>query len=229
MMLFDPRYFLYMLPALLFMYWAQSRVRSTFAKYSQVPNQQGLSGAEVARRLLDRSGLYDVQIELVEGDLTDHYDPRSRVLRLSRPVYLGRSVAALGIAAHETGHALQQQTRYAPLGLRAAIAPVAASGMQFAFIMIFAGLFIHLTALAWLGVAFFALGTLFALITLPVEFNASKRALAMLQSSGLVDRTEYQQDRDMLNAAALTYVAGFLAALLQLLYWLSLVNGARRR
>ena len=146
MLFLDPRYFLYMVPALIFMYWAQSRVRSSFAKYSQIPNRQGLTGAEVARTLLNRSGLYDVPVEMIDGELTDHYDPRQRVLRLSQPVYTGRSVAALGIAAHETGHALQQQTHYAPLGIRSAIAPVAATGMQFAFIMIIAGLFIQRTS-----------------------------------------------------------------------------------
>ena len=229
MFFFDPRYFLFVMPAILLMLYAQSRVKSAFNKYSQVMNHQGLTGAEVARRLLDANGLYDVSIEMVDGELTDHYDPRSRKLRLSRPVYISRSVAALGIAAHETGHALQQKVGYAPLGVRSALAPVAAVGTQFGVIMIIAGVLIQFSTLAWLGIAFFGLATVFALVTLPVEFNASSRALAMLRTNGMVDVTEYRQDKEMLNAAALTYVAGFLAALMQLLYWITLVGGNGRR
>jgi len=229
MFFFDPRYLLFVMPAIILMMYAQSRVKGAFNKFSQVPNHQGLTGAEVARRLLDANGLWDVPVEMIDGELTDHYDPRNRTLRLSRPVYMSRSVAALGIAAHETGHALQQQAGYVPLGVRSAIAPVAAVGTQFGVIMIIAGLLINIAGLSWLGIAFFALATIFALVTLPVEFNASSRALAMLQTTGMVDTTEYRQDREMLNAAALTYVAGFLAALMQLLYWISLVGGGGRR
>ena len=228
-MLFSSNYLLFMIPPIIFLLFAQWRVKSTFAKYSKVPNQRGMSGAEVARTMLDENGLYDVPVEMTKGELTDHYDPRSRKLRLSRPVYEGRTVAALGIAAHETGHALQQQQAYAPLGIRSALAPVASVGSNLGWIMIMAGIFIQFTTLAWLGIAFFAAATLFALVTLPVEFNASSRAMAMLTTAGIVDRTEANQNREMLNAAALTYVAGFVAALMQLLYWLSLVSGMNRR
>lgn len=232
MLFLDPRYFLFILPPMLLLMLAQRRVRSTFGKYSQIPNQRGLSGQQVARAILDANGLYDVPVEMIQGQLTDHYDPRNRTLSLSAPVYNGRSVAALGIAAHETGHALQDKVGYVPLRLRSGLVPAASVGSNIGWIMILAGVVIHLTSLAWLGIAFFAAGTLFALVTLPVEFNASSRALAMLTTMGIVDRTEYQQNREVLNAAALTYIAGFLAALMQLLYWLSVVGGmggGRRR
>lgn len=231
MFFFDPRYFLFIIPPLLLMLYAQSRVKGTFAKYSQVLNRRGLTGAQVAREILDANGLYDVQIEMIQGELTDHYDPRNRTLSLSAPVYNSRSVAALGIAAHETGHALQHKSGYVPLEIRSALVPVASIGSNLGWIMILAGIIIQFTALAWFGIAFFAAGTLFALVTLPVEFNASSRAMQMLTTMGIVDRTEEQQNREVLNAAALTYIAGFLAALMQLLYWLSVVGGmgGRRR
>lgn len=225
----DPMYFLFILPPLLLMLFAQARVRGAFTKYSQVPNQRGLSGAEVARAILDANGLSDVPVEMVPGELTDHYDPRERALRLSPPVFQGRSVAAIGIAAHEAGHALQHKAGYVPLQIRSLLVPAASLGSNLGWIMILAGIVIGLTQLAWLGIAFFAAGTLFALVTLPVEFNASNRALQMLTTMGIVDRTEYQQNREVLNAAALTYIAGFLAALMQLLYWLSIVSGMNRR
>ncbi|ACZ38823.1 zinc metallopeptidase [Sphaerobacter thermophilus] len=225
----DPMYFLFILPPLLLMLFAQARVRGAFTKYSQVPNQRGLSGAEVARAILDANGLSDVPVEMVPGELTDHYDPRERALRLSPPVFQGRSVAAIGIAAHEAGHALQHKAGYLPLQIRSLLVPAASLGSNLGWIMILAGIVIGLTQLAWLGIAFFAAGTLFALVTLPVEFDASNRALQMLTTMGIVDRTEYQQNREVLNAAALTYIAGFLTALMQLLYWLSIVSGMNRR
>ncbi|MGA7672949.1 MAG: zinc metallopeptidase [Nitrolancea sp.] len=228
-MIFDSTYFLYIIPPMIFLLFAQWRVKSTFNKYSKVPNQRGMSGAEVARALLDANGLRDIPVEMINGDLTDHYDPRSRTMRLSKPVFMSRSVAALGIAAHETGHAIQQQHSYVPLQIRSALAPVASIGSNIGWVMIIGGILISVTQLAWLGIAFFAAGTLFALITLPVEFNASNRAMALLTNTGIVDRTEAQQNREVLNAAALTYVAGFVAALMQLLYWLSIVSGMNRR
>lgn len=227
-MVFDPLYFLFIIPPILLMLYAQYRVRSTFNKYGQIANRRMMSGAEVARRLLDANGLYDVPVELVPGELSDHYDPRARALRLSQPVYAGRSVAALGIAAHEAGHAIQHKEGYVPLKFRSALVPVASFGSNIAWIMILAGIIMQFAALAWLGIIFFAAGTLFALITLPVEFNASSRAMALLTNTGIVDRTEADQNREVLNAAALTYVAGFLAALMQLLYWLMIVTGMRR-
>jgi uncharacterized protein len=228
-MVLDPLYFVFILPPIALMLYAQWRVKSTFGKYSKVMNRRGLTGAQVARRILDENGLYDVPVEQVPGDLSDHYDPRARALRLSPPVYGQRSVAALGIAAHEAGHAIQHAAGYVPLQIRSLLVPVASLGSNLALIMIIAGVLIQITALAWLGIAFFAAGTLFALVTLPVEFNASSRAMAILSNSGMiVDQSEYDQNRAVLNAAALTYVAGFLAALMQLLYWIMIVAGGRR-
>jgi uncharacterized protein len=221
-------YLIMMAPTIILMLWAQHRVKSTFQKYSQVPNQQRLSGAEVARVILDSHGLHDVPVEPVSGELTDHYDPRVRALRLSQPVYNSRSVAALGIAAHEAGHALQHQEAYVPLQIRGALVPVASIGSNLGWIMVLAGLVIGLTQLAWLGVIFFAAGTVFALITLPVEFNASSRALAELGNLGVVEQTEIDQNKKVLNAAAWTYIAGFAAAAMQLIYYIMLVMGMRR-
>lgn len=221
-------YLIMMAPTILLMLWAQNRVKSTFQKYSQVPNQQRLSGAEVARVILDSHGLHDVPVEPVSGELTDHYDPRARALRLSQPVYSSRSVAALGIAAHEAGHALQHSEAYTPLKVRGALVPVASIGSNLGWIMVLAGLLIGISGLAWLGVAFFAAGTVFALITLPVEFNASNRALVELTNIGVVDQTEIDQNKKVLNAAAWTYIAGFAAAAMQLLYYIMLVMGMRR-
>jgi uncharacterized protein len=228
-MFFDPIFLLFIIPPILLMLFAQWRVKNTFGKYSQVMNQRGLSGAQAARQILDDNGLYDVPVEQVEGELTDHYDPRDRALRLSTPVCSGRSVAALGIAAHEAGHALQHAQGYAPLQLRSALVPAATVGSNLGWIMIFGGLILQFTAIAWLGVLFFAAGTLFALVTLPVEFNASSRAMAMLTSNGMiVTQEERDQNQQVLNAAALTYIAGFLAALMQLIYWVLLITGINR-
>lgn len=227
-MIFDPLYLIMMAPTIILMLWAQNRVKSTFQKFSQVANRQGMSGAEVARVILDSHGLHDVPVEPVAGELTDHYDPRVRALRLSQPVYSSRSVAALGIAAHESGHALQHQQAYVPLQVRGALVPVASIGSNLGWIMVLAGVIIGLTQLAWLGVALFAAGTVFALITLPVEFNASSRALAELTNLGIVTTDEIDQNKKVLNAAAWTYIAGFAAAAMQLLYYIMLVSGMRR-
>jgi uncharacterized protein len=228
-MFFDPIFLLFIIPPILLMLFAQWRVKSTFGKYSQVMNQRGLSGAQAARKILDDNGLYDVPVEQVEGELTDHYDPRARALRLSTPVYSGRSVAALGIAAHEAGHALQHAQGYVPLQVRSMLVPAATFGSNLGWIMILGGLILQFTAVAWLGVLFFAAGTLFALVTLPVEFNASSRAMAMLTTNGMiVSQEEQNQNQQVLNAAALTYIAGFLAALMQLIYWILLVAGINR-
>ena len=224
----DPLYFVFMIPAMIFVLFAQHRVKSTFQKYSQVMTNQRITGAQAAAEILRSNGIYDVQIERIAGQLSDHYDPRSKVLRLSEPVYGSTSVAAVGVAAHECGHALQHAEGYAPLSMRSAIVPVANLGSMLGPIMLIAGVIIGLTQLAWLGIIFFAAGTVFAAVTLPVEFNASSRAMAQLTTLGIFDRTEYDQGRKVLNAAALTYVAGFAAALLQLLYYISLVSGMRR-
>lgn len=228
MFYFDPLYFVFLAPALLLMLYAQWRVRSVIGKYGEIPNRLGLTGAQVARAILDRNGLFDVPVELTPGELTDHYDPLRRVVRLSEPVYYGRSVAALGVVAHETGHAIQHKVGYVPLQLRTAIVPAVNIGTNIGWILMLLGIVIGISGLAWVGVILFSLGTLFALLTLPVEFDASRRALALLTTMGIVDRTEEGQAREVLNAAALTYVAGLVMAVLNLLYWISLVSGIRR-
>jgi uncharacterized protein len=228
-MFFHPLFLLFILPPIALMLYAQWRVKSTFGKYSQVMNQRGISGAQAARKILDDNGLFDVPVEQVDGDLTDHYDPRARALRLSPKVYGGRSVAALGIAAHEAGHALQHAGGYVPLQVRSLIVPAATLGSNLGWIMILAGIILQFSAIAWLGILFFAMGTLFALVTLPVEFNASSRAMAMLTNTGMiVGQDERNQNQEVLNAAALTYIAGFLAALMQLIYWIMMVLGGSR-
>ncbi len=228
MFYFDPLYFVFLAPALLLMLYAQWRVRSAIGKYGEIPNRLGLTGAQVARAILDRNGLFDVPVELTPGELTDHYDPLRRVVRLSEPIYYGRSVAALGVAAHETGHAIQHKVGYVPLQLRTAIVPAVNIGTNIGWILMILGIVIGISGLAWVGVVLFSLGTLFALLTLPVEFDASRRALALLTTMGIVDRTEEGQAREVLNAAALTYVAGLVMAVVNLLYWISLVSGMRR-
>jgi len=228
-MFFDPTYFIFMIPGLLFMLWAQSKVRGNYGKFSKVKNHQGMTGAQVARTILDRNGLQDVPVEVVPGELTDHYDPRKRVLRLSQGVYGVPSVAAIGIAAHETGHALQHQKAYAPLRVRGAMVPAVNIGSNFGFIVLFAGLLLANSTLAWVGVALFGLATIFALLTLPVEFDATRRAKEALASMGIVDVEEGKGVAKVLDAAAWTYIAGFAASLLTLLYYVSLVSGMSRR
>jgi uncharacterized protein len=227
-MVFDPWYFIIILPGFLLSIWAQSKVKGNFAKYSQVRNGAGLTGAQTARRILDDEGLNSIPIEQVEGALTDHYDPRSKVLRLSQPVYGSDSVAAMAVAAHEAGHAIQQKVDYAPLKFRSAIVPAANIGSKLGFLLIFLGIIIGVTGLSWVGVALFALATIFTLVTLPVEFNASKRAKQELQKLGLTGPDDAAAVDKVLDAAAWTYVAAFLTSLLTLLYYLRLVSSARR-
>lgn len=229
-MIFDFRYFIFVLiPGLLLMGLAQWRLRSTFAKYRQIANSRGLTGAQAAEAVMRSAGVYDVGIEPIAGELTDHFDPRAKMLRLSEPIYSGRSIAALGVAAHEAGHAVQQHVGYVPMNLRASLVPVANIGSGIAPYIVLGGLWTQITGLAWIGVILFAGATLFALVTLPVEYNASARARLLLAESGLVTRDEYGDVQKMLNAAALTYVAGFAASALQLLYYIMLVTGMGRR
>lgn len=225
MFYFDPTYFIFMIPGLLFMLWAQSKVRGNYGRFSKVKNHQGMTGAQVARAILDRNALQDVPVEAIPGELTDHYDPRKRVLRLSQGVYGVPSVAAIGIAAHETGHALQHQKAYAPLRVRGAMVPAVNIGSNFGFIVLFAGILLANPTIAWVGVALFGLATVFALLTLPVEFDATRRAKEALASMGLVDVDEGKGVAKVLDAAAWTYIAGFAASLLTLLYYVSLVSG----
>jgi uncharacterized protein len=229
-MIFDPMYFVFMIPAFLLMMIVQWYVNSAYNKWSKVPARSRVTGAEAAQRLASRSGLHHVQIEGVQGHLSDHYDPRSKRLRLSPGVYQGSSVAALAIAAHELGHAMQDQEGYFYLRLRSALVPAVNIGSYLGWILIFAGLVIGLLELSWLGVAIFSGGALFALATLPVEFNASSRAKQLLYQSGLITSQEEMRGvNHVLNAAALTYVAALITAILQLLYWVMVVVGARRR
>lgn len=233
-MFFSPMYLMFMLPGFLLAFWAQHKVKSAYEKYSKVPNMAGMSGAEAARRILDSQGLQSVPVEATKGVLSDHYDPRSRTLVLSNDVYSGRSVAAVAIAAHEAGHAIQHQQAYAPLRARTAIVPAVSIGSKFGFLVLIAGVMLGSLTIGWIGVALFALATLFALITLPVEFNASARARVALVQAGIVDGgiaggQESKGVDTVLSAAAWTYVAGFLASLLSLLYWIMLLTGGNSR
>ncbi len=226
---FDPFYLLFMAPGLLLMLLAQLYVKSTFNKWRRVPLRQGLTGAQVAEYLARRAGL-SVRIEKVQGWLSDHYDPLSRTLRLSPQTYYGRSVAAAAVAAHELGHALQHAQGYLPLHLRTAMVPAVNIGSYLGWILIFLGLMLRWVEVAWLGVIVFSAGALFALVTLPVEFNASARARKLLEQTGLVSSpVEREGIRKVLTAAALTYVAALIVALLQLAYYAFLVAGMRRR
>jgi len=215
----DPVYFIYVAPALLLALWAQYRVRSAYAEGMHVPAP--LSGAAAARHILDSAGLHDVGIEMVPGQLSDHYDPRDRTLRLSEEVYQSRSVSAVGIAAHEAGHALQHAFGYAPLALRNAAVPAASLGSNAAFFLILLGLvFEPLRILMPIGIALFGAVVFFQLVNLPVEFNASTRAKAQLAQLGVVAPDEMVYVDRVLGAAAWTYVAGTLQAIMILLYWL---------
>ncbi len=220
MIFFDPLYLIFALPGLLLGLWAQAKVKGAFKKYSRVPTASGMTGAEVAAGILRDGKVDDVKIEQVSGHLSDHYDPRSRTLRLSPQVYGSDSVAAAGIAAHEAGHALQHKTRYAPLALRSAIVPVAGLGSKLVMPLFIAGLFLQMANLMYAAVFLFTGVVIFQLITLPVEFNASARAKAVLTSSGIVSGDEANGVSAVLNAAAMTYVAAAVTALLQLLYFI---------
>lgn len=225
----DPLYLILALPGLLLGLWAQMRVKGTFNKYARVRTARNLSGAEIARHLLDSQGLQDVRVEETQGFLSDHYDPRSRVLRLSPDVYRTPSVAAAGVAAHEMGHALQHSAGYAPLQIRSAIVPVVRFGSSLAPILILVGFLLRLTPLAWVGVILFAGAVVFSLITLPVEFDASRRAKTLLTQSGIVTHEEAGGVSAVLNAAGWTYVAAAIAAIGQLLYYVLLLTGGSRR
>lgn len=207
---------LLVLPAVALTLYAQWKVQSTFSHYSQVGLGSRVSGSEAARALARRRGL-TVAVEPVAGSLTDHYDPTQNVLRLSEPVYGGRSVAAVGVAAHELGHALQKAENYPFLAMRSGLVPLVGFSSSASWILFMIGLFAHLQPLIWLGIGLFSLAVLFSLVTLPVEFDASRRALVALRQDGLVNRVEEDGVRQVLNAAALTYVAAALMAVLQLL------------
>ncbi|NLS45083.1 MAG: zinc metallopeptidase [Firmicutes bacterium] len=231
MFFFDPTYIL-ILPAILFAMWAQARVQNTFHSYSQVRAKSGITGAEVARDILTKSGLNDVRVERIPGNsgLQDHYDPRSRVLRLSQQVYASSSLAALGVAAHEAGHAIQHHENYVPLAIRSSLVPIASFGSRLAFPLFLVGFLFSGTSLSWLmtaGIWLFIAAVIFSVVTLPVEYDASRRALILLSQGGYLTQNEVPHAKKVLNAAGITYLAATTVALTQLLRLL-ILRGSRR-
>ena len=234
MMWFDPLYLLLMAPGALLALYAQWKVQSTFGKYAEVPTARGMSGADVALAILKVNGIRDVQIEPTDGVLSDHYDPRSKTLRLSRDVYLGRTISAAGVAAHEVGHAIQHANGYMPLQVRSALVPALMVTNTLAMPTLFIGFLLAATGsilgtwVLWLGIILFSVLVLFQLVTLPVEFDASRRALAAIERGNLVTGPELVGARKVLTAAALTYVAAAVSSLLQLLYFVIRAGGLGR-
>ena len=227
-MFFDYYYLILVVPAILFALWAQSQVNSAFNQYSKVRTLRGLTGAQAAEAVLRAHGIYDVQIQHIAGNLTDHFDPRDKVIRLSDNVFHNDSVAAVGVAAHEAGHAVQYAVGYGPIKLRTAIIPVCNIGSQLSIVLIILGLVLYFPALFGVGVILFALAVVGQIVTLPVEFNASRRAIQSLSGTGLLDDQELRGARKVLTAAALTYVAALLVSLAQLLRYLLAFGGRRR-
>ncbi len=222
---FDPVYLLFFIPGMLLSLWASARVKSTFREYSQVGSRRGYTGAQAARELIRQRGISGVQVEDTTGFLSDHYDPRHRVLRLSPEVYHGRSLASLGVAAHEAGHAIQHAKAYGPLKFRSYVVKPAMIGSNIGTVIASLGLAMQFSGLIWAGIVLFSIFVLFTLVTLPVEFDASKRAVAALQETGMIDADEVDGTAAVLKAAAMTYVAAAITAVLQLLYF---VMRARR-
>lgn len=228
---FDPVYFIFLAPAMLLGLWAQFKVKSAFNAGKEIPAYCGLSGAQVAQRILDANSIRNVGIERAEGFLGDHYDPSAKMLRLSPDVYDGRSISALGVAAHEVGHAIQDANRYAPLVIRNGIVPLASFGSNASFFLMMAGAVLNSFNLILLGIAAFSLIVLFQLINLPVEFDASNRARSILLRQGIVSSNEEKEVARVLNAAALTYVAATLSSVLTLVYYLyryGVIGGSSR-
>lgn len=226
----DPTYILVVIGAVICMI-ASARVNGTFNKYSQLRSMSGMNGAQVAQRVLQAAGIYDVQVRHVSGSLTDHYDPRTKTVNLSDPVYNATSVAALGVAAHECGHAIQHAKSYAPLSIRSALVPIANFGSMLAWPVILIGLLFNTRSsglIIDIGILLFSAAVLFQLVTLPVEFDASRRALVMLRTQGILADDELKYTRRVLKSAALTYVASAAAAILQLLRIILITNGRRR-
>ena len=215
---FDPMYLLFALPGLILAGFATMKTKSTFARYAKVRASTGLTGAQAARQMLDANGLPDVEIEAVQGFLSDHYDPRHRVLRLSPPVYASNSLSAIGVACHEAGHALQHARNYRPLALRSALVPITTFGSRGAYLFLLLGFVMSAPALVNFGLVCFAAVVLFSLVTLPVEWDASARAKRIMVSDGIVSQAESEDAGRVLNAAFLTYVASAVTALMQFLY-----------
>jgi hypothetical protein len=234
---YDPTFLIFIVPTLILGLITQALVQSRFNKYSKVPTLRGLTGAQAAREILDSNGLYAVTIEDARGFLSDHYDPRSRTLRLSPQVGRSASVAAVGVAAHEAGHALQHASGYVPLQLRSALVPAVQFGSWLGPLIIMAGILLEVmsgalglgNALAWFGVLLFGMVVVFSFVTLPVELNASARAKTLLYQYNIVDRRELQGVNQVLNAAAWTYVVAAISALLQLLRWVFILTASSRR
>jgi uncharacterized protein len=230
MFFFDPTYLLFMIPAFILMGITSWSVKRAYNKWSQIRAGSGLNGYQAAQRLIANGNLYGVQVQGTSGELSDHYDPRDKTLYLSNSVANSPSVASVAVAAHELGHAMQDAEEYFPLRFRAALVPAVNIGSNLGWILIFLGLFLRFTQLAWLGVLFFAGGAVFALATLPVEFDASARAKQLLRQTGIIQTDEEMRGvNQVLNAAALTYVAALVTAVLQLLYFVLLVGGGGRR
>ncbi len=213
-----------LIPGIAFTIWAQMRVRSSFSRYSQVQSSTGLTGAKAARYLLDQSGLHSVPVEQISGQMTDHYDPRKQAVRLSQSTFNKRSVAALGIVAHEIGHVLQQKDGYFPFLIRSSLVPVAQFGSNFAWIVFFLGIIASIPIMINVGIWLFVAVVLFSIVTLPVEFNASSRALHLMETSLLMAEDEKKIAKRVLNAAALTYMAGTLMAILNLVRMIAIAR-----
>lgn len=233
-MYLDWTYIVLVLPAIIFAMWASSRVNSTFQRYQGQYSSRGLTGAEAAQMVLQRNGVYGVRIEQVSGNLTDHYDPRSNVIRLSDGVYGNTSTAAIGVACHEAGHAVQHAEHYLPVKIRTAIVPITNIGSRLSMPLILLGLLFGATSyffatLAYVGVACFALSTIFQLVTLPTEFDASRRALTAIEQGGMLSGEELQGAKKVLSAAAMTYVAALAVSITQLLRLMLLVNRRNNR
>ena len=226
---FDMYYVILVIPAMLFAMWAQFNVQSTFNKYARVASERGMTGRDAARMILDRNGLHHISIEQVAGNLTDHYDPKAGVIRLSASTYNVQSAAAVGVAAHEAGHAVQHATGYGPIKLRQAIIPVTQLGSNLAVPLVLIGIVLNFFTLSYIGIILFAAVTFFQLVTLPVEFNASSRAIEALEVSGTLSGNGLAASKKVLRAASLTYVAALFVSLANLLRFVLLVSGRNRR
>ena len=224
----DPIFWLLLIPGMLLGFYAQMRLTSTYNKYVRQGIATGTTGAQAAREILDRAGLHNMPVNMVRGHLTDHYDPMKKALFLSEENYHGRSIAAVGVAAHEAGHALQHQAAYAPLQLRMAMVPITNFATQATMFLIFGQLFLGIANLALVGVIIYGIVAAFQLITLPVEYDASRRAKQQLLAMGIVQREEAPAVSKVLNAAALTYVAAMVTSAAYLIYWLSILRGNNR-
>ena len=232
-MFFDWTYVYFVLPAFIFALWASVNVNGTFKKYSKQFSSKGVSASEAARRILDNKGLSDIRIEKISGNLTDHYDPKAGVIRLSDSVYDSTSTAAIGVACHEVGHAIQYSENYVPIKIRNAIIPVTNIGSRLSIPLVLLGLFLsylseYMLVFAYVGILCFALSTVFQLVTLPTEYNASGRALRAIDEYGILERNEMKGAKKVLSAAAMTYVAALAVSVMQLLRLLTIVNSRRR-